>query len=374
MIEPVIDIRAETSERKQHLNTLLEKYQADCLILRRVSSFAWATAGLSSFVNTAATEGAASLAVTHDGAFLVTNNIEAVRLQAEGNLGQQPWEMIISPWYNPLEGLMKLISGKRLIADVPFAGSQDISGEISRLRANLSAAEGKRMRYLGHLCAEILSTAVLSIHPGMSEYELAAIVGAEAQKRAVQPIVNLVGCDERIYKFRHPLPTEKKMQRYALLVLSGRWRGLVCSISRLVHFGEIPAGLREVIANTAWVNAQLIAATRPGKTLGQILAQGQSAYSAYGYPGEWQQHHQGGAVGYEPREYLATPSSTDLVTAGQAYAWNPTIAGAKMEDTILIGEEGNEILTQTPDWPVEWIEVPGYPQAIPCALALQLDE
>ncbi len=374
MIEPVIDIRAETSERRQHLLALLEKYNADCLILRRVSSFAWATAGLSSFVNTAATEGAASLVVTRDGAFLVTNNIEAMRLQAEGNLGQQPWEMIISPWYNPLEGLIKLISGKRLIADVPFDGSQDIGGEISRLRANLSATEGERMRYLGRICAEIMSNAVHDIHPGMSEYELAAIVGKEAQKRGVQPIVNLVGCDERIYRFRHPLPTERVMERYALLVLSGRWRGLVCSISRLVHFGEIPVGLRKIIGHTAQVNAQMVAASRPGKTLNQIFVQGQSAYRACGYPEEWQAHHQGGAVGYEPREYLATPSSTDLVKAGQAYAWNPTIAGAKMEDTILIGDEGNEILTQTPYWPVEWIEVAGYPQAIPCALALQLDD
>jgi hypothetical protein len=74
-------------------------------------------------------------------------------------------------------------------------------------------------------------------------------------------------------------------------------------------------------------------------------------YIRAGYPDEWRLHHQGGAAGYEPREYFAFPESTDLVTPGQVYAWNPSITGSKSEDTILVGEKGNEILTEIPGWP-----------------------
>jgi antitoxin VapB len=41
---------------------------------------------------------------------------------------------------------------------------------------------------------------------------------------------------------------------------------------------------------------------------------------------------------------------------GQAYAWNPSITGTKSEDTILVSEQENEVLTEIADWPA--IEIP----------------
>ena len=240
------------------------------------------------------------------------------------------------------------------------------------MRANLTDAEGDRMRLLGAACAAIIDTAARSVRPGMSEYEIAGLLGAEAQKQAVQPIVNLIAADERIYKFRHPLPTNKKLEKYALLVLSGRRAGLVCSISRLVHFGPVPTEVQAIIEATAKVNAALIGWTRPGNSLADIFRQGQQAYARNGYPEEWRRHHQGGAAGYEPREYLASMDSKDRVLAGQAFAWNPSIAGAKMEDTILVGEQSNEIITSIPGWPVLNIPLAELNVEVPCALALEI--
>lgn len=351
------------------LRSLLETYNAEALLLRRVSSFAWATEGAASYVNTAATEGAASLVITREKAYLATNNIEAPRLRDEEKLAEQGWEFIISPWATPLKGLNELLAGKTIISDVPFGAAQDVSAEISRLRARLTPEEGQRLRALGRLCAESITEAAEALRPGMSEYEIAALLGGAAQKRGVQPIVNLVATDER--RCRHPLPTAKKLEKYALLVLSGRWRGLVCSVSRMVHFGKIPADLERKICAAAQVNAAFIAYSRPGKTLGELLEIGQAAYAEAGFPGEWQHHHQGGVIGYEPREYLATLGGTDVLAARQALAWNPTVQGAKMEDTIIVGETSNEIVTPTPAWPVDMVEVPGFPP-VPCARAWEM--
>ncbi len=350
------------------LRALLEQHHAKAILLRRVSSFAWATEGAASYVNTATTEGAASLVITREKAHLATNNIEAPRLREEERLEEQGWEFVISPWQTPLKGLNDLLAGKTVLSDVPFGAAKDVSAEIARLRARLSPEEGESFRALGRLCAEAISATAQTIAPGMTEYEIAAILGAEAQKRGVQPIVNLVATDERPY--RHPLPTAKKLERYALLVLSGRWRGLVCSVSRMVHFGKIPAELERKTRAAARVQAAFIAHSRPGKMLGELLHVGQAAYAEAGFPGEWQHHHQGGVTGYEPREYLATPGGTDVLAAGQALAWNPTVQGAKMEETVLLGETENEILTSTPLWPVESVELPGLPP-VPCALVLE---
>jgi len=85
---------------------------------------------------------------------------------------------------------------------------------------------------------------------------------------------------------------------------------------------------------------------------------------------KWHLHHQGGPAGYEPREYVATPHSTDVVSAGQAYASNPSITGAKSEDTILVGEAGNEVLTATRDWPTLSVTVNGQTVARPAILEI----
>ena len=214
--------KSEFQTKISKLRNLLDQHGVDILLLRRVSSFAWATCGAASYVNIASTEGAASLVITRENLFLFTNNIEAPRLEQEEKLIEQGWEFNISPWDTPLVGLYKLVSGLKLVSDVPFPESKDIGVEISHLRSYLTPEEGDRFRQLGHLCADTLSAVVQKIRPGLSEYQLAAMLGDQAQQRGIQPIVNLIATDDRIYQFRHPLPTGKILDKYAMLVLSGR--------------------------------------------------------------------------------------------------------------------------------------------------------
>jgi antitoxin VapB len=141
-----------------------------------------------------------------------------------------------------------------------------------------------------------------------------------------------------------------------MLVLCGRRYGLVCSITRLVHFGPLPAEIRHKTEKTAQVDATFILNTTPGRTLGEIFELAQAAYARAGFEGEWRLHHQGGPAAYEPREYLATPGSLDSVAAGQAYAWNPSITGTKSEDTILVGEAGNIVISAIEGWPTITVE------------------
>jgi antitoxin VapB len=360
----------ELDNKLSQINALLGELGLDALLIQDVNNFAWITGGASSYVNTAASAGAASLVITPTGRYLLCNNIEAPRLRDEENLEDQGWQLTTWEWYQQSDFIGKLTKGLRLGTDGFYANGVDLSADLSRLRMILLPEEQARFRELGRGCAQAMDKAIRQVQPGMSEFEIAALLGGETQRLGILPIVNLIATDERIYAFRHPLPTAKKMERYAMLVLCGRKYGLVCSVTRLVYFGAMPAELRRKAQAVAEVDATFIASTRPGTSLGGIFSRVQVAYTKYGFGDEWQLHHQGGPAGYAPREMVATPESDVLVAAGQAFAWNPSITGTKSEDTILVGTDANEILTEIPDWPV--IEVELFGKIIPRPATLEI--
>ena len=155
-----------------------------------------------------------------------------------------------------------------------------------------------------------------------------------------------------------------------MLVLCARRHGLVASVTRMVHFGQVPGELREKMRAVATVDAAAVTATQPGVPANAIFATIQRTYAAVGYPDEWKHHHQGGPAGYEPREYVATPYTEQVVEAVQAFAWNPSVPGAKSEDTFLVTGEGQELLTFSPGWPQQEIEMGGQVISRPHVLQL----
>jgi Xaa-Pro aminopeptidase len=351
---------SELETKLNQLRQLMEQKSLDAVFLHRVSSFAWATGGAASFINTAVVTGEASLLITKDARYLITNNIEAPHYDKEEQLKEQGWDFQVGKWYEASDTYARLTKGLKVGADVAMPGASDISAEILTMRMNLGAEEQQRFREVARLNAEAMDIAVRAARPGMTENEIAAVLSKESRIRGLVPIVNLIATDERIYNFRHPLPADdKKMDKYAMLVLCGRKYGLVCSITRLIHYGPLPEELQKKQRAVAEIDAKMIAATRPGKTLNQVFARTQQAYAEAGFPGEWELHHQGGPAGYEPRETIANPQATARVEAGQTYAWNPSITGVKSEDTVLITDDGCEVLTEIAGWPSVEVEVDG---------------
>lgn len=349
----------ELETKRTKIKELLAKYDLDALLIRKVTNFAWATCGGSSYVDTSSMDGIAWLLFTPSGRHLITNNIEAPRLEQEEGLKGQGWEFHVTDWHESTDAITSLVGDLRLGTDSPYPGAKDLSGEFPRLRMDLLPEEQDRFRALGRSCAKAMNQAIQRVRKGMTEFEIAAILGAEAQQQAVLPIVNLIATDERIFSFRHPLPTAKKMDQYAMLVLCGRRNGLVCSLTRLIHFGRLPDDLRHKAEAVAAIDAAFIAATRPGQLLSDVFKAGLAAYVKEGFSDEWRLHHQGGPVGYLPREFIVTTETRDEVAVGQAYAWNPSITGVKSEDTILVGKNDFENLTEIEGWPTVSARVGG---------------
>jgi antitoxin VapB len=196
----------EFSSKQSKIQALLSSRGLDALLLQRVSSFAWATGGAASYINTAVSFGEASLLVAPSGLHLFTNNIEATRLEQEEGLKEQGWQFHTGPWFEPQHALQDMVRGLKLGADSAFPGAVDLSAEVTGLRIALTPEEGERFRQLGRLCAQAMDAAIKQVQPGQSEYELAALVGGELQSRGVQPIVTSAPCPRSCAARPRPRP------------------------------------------------------------------------------------------------------------------------------------------------------------------------
>lgn len=349
----------ELEEKQRRLLTLIEERGLDAVCLSRVANFAWYTGGLEPVVMLSSDRAEASLVIERDRRMVVCNSVEQPRLRDEDRLADQGYEFCVSPWHESASKWLEAMRDKRWGADWPWSGAIDLSAEIARLRYRLTSAEVERYRALGGVAAGAIERVARAVLPGMTERHIAGLLGAEALKAGVTPTLLLVGADERVFRYRHPIPTAKPVERHCMLVICGRQSGLVASATRLVHFGRADAELLEKQDACAAVDAAFNDATRVGARVGDVFARGVRAYADAGYPGEWKKHNQGGAAGYESRDYEGTPTSTEIVLAEQAFAWNPSITGTKSEDTMIVHEDGPEFLTVTGDWPTVSVDIAG---------------
>lgn len=352
-----MDLHTEVQTKLDRVRALMDRHGVDTLWLRRTDSVAWITGGLDASVNTADTQGVASVVITRDHAVLWTTAIEAPRMRAADQIEARGFDLHEMPWHEPPD----FPEAASLGTDGPQPGATDLSADLFRLRAALLPVEQDRFRALGALCADAMQAAVNRVKPGHNDYEIGAALAYETRSRGACPVVVLVATDARVYDVRHPLPVGSVLEHYAMLVLCGRKDGLVCSITRLVHFGALPDDLRRKQDACAQVDAAMIAASQPGATLVDVFQVAQDAYAAHGFDGEWRLHHQGGLAGYKAREVVANAHDTTPLSAGMACAWNPSITGTKSEDTVLVTPGGQiaEVLTPVFNWPVQTVSVGG---------------
>ncbi len=356
---------AELEAKHQKLVEWIRAAGLEGVLIRRSENVAWVTGGAVEVrVLTPAETGVASLLITAKGKrhYFTTEN-EAPRLNDE-EFGTLDFEPVLFPWYadDTLPTAQRL-AGVQLGSDTPGPGLIPVN--LYPLREALSETEMARYRWLGEETAAATVESLHQVEPGLSEYDLEGITAANLLRRGILPSVYLYAVDDRIYKYKHAAARGRRLKQYGMLNLCSRKWGLAISITRFIHFGELPGELASRFKSAAQVNAALLDATRVGATSADLFRVAQAAYAAEGFRGEEQLHHQGGSTGYGEREWVATPDGTQTVVNHQAFAWNPSIRGGKAEDTVLLRDGKIEWLTSTPELPVIEASVNGtvYPAA-----------
>ena len=352
-----MDAAAEHDEKLERVRRVARDAGLDGVLLAGHHNIAWLTSGRGNRIDASREAGSVRLLIGADGRrFVLANAIEMPRLMDEALAGldyvpvEYSWTDDQDAAFSVSSARGALGNGGALGADWPLPETRGIEPALTRARSNLTDGEIDRYRALGRDAGAALGEVAHTLRPGDVELDIARRIMDAAQSFRARAIVALVGSDDRLRRYRHPVPTEAAWHKVVMMALCAERDGLVVSLSRIVA-ADPPADLAERTRANASVFGRVLAATRPGKTGAELYAALVQGYADAGFPGEEQKHHQGGAIGYRAREWVAHPRSQEVVQPRQAFAWNPTVTGTKIEDTALVIGDRVEMITSTPGWP-----------------------
>jgi Xaa-Pro aminopeptidase len=227
------------------------------------------------------------------------------------------------------------------------------------LPGSLSSTDVELLRELGEILAICMTRACFEARPGLSEHQIAGMLAGDLYGFGATPAALLVGTDERAWQFPQPVPTENRLRAHLLLAVTARRRGVVASLTRLVHFGPVPEELRRSHDAVIQCDAACHQATRPGVRVAEILETAHRVRAASGFATDsWDRLDQREPAGHA--DFADLPLDPDaIVQPNQAFAWSPWLSGTRSEDTLLATPDGPVVVTVTQDLPVVRITLDG---------------
>ncbi|PNI09049.1 peptidase M24 [Arthrobacter sp. AFG7.2] len=331
--------------KRQRVLDILDAKGQESLLLTSNTALTWYLDGSRVHISLAGDPIAAVL-VDRGGDHLVTFNNEAGRIAAE----ELPDGVTLHsvPWYGNLHQAAAAVG---IAGSAAPAAEADVAAELRAARQQLLPAETARYARLNADVAGIMTDVLSTARPETTEFELVAALAARVVAAGAEPLVLLCNGSSRS-DFRHPLATHSPLGRRAMAVVCARRDGMVANITRWVRFDAGTPQERDAEARIAAVEADIFDATVPGARLDRIFTEIQAAYTRHGFGADqWEQHHQGGPAGYAGRDPRVTSAATDTVVPNQAFTWNPSGPGVKIEDTVQLTESGVQVLTVDPRWP-----------------------
>ena len=303
--------------------------------------------------------------LTATGSWLITTNVEAERITAEYDPAAHGFAGLAEvPWYET-DGFVTAAADlagappAELASDGHPAFGTDASDDLIALRLALSPAEIADLSELGADAAHALQSALTEWQPGERDRDVQARCAARLEATGADAPVLIVGGDDRLAAYRHPMAAGVPVRHLVMAVVVARRAGLHVALTRFASAGPLPAGYAALRDRVLAIDDAVLSASKPGATYGDALDALAVAYSSQDAINGWKGHYQGGPIGFAQREFEIAPGQTasrwygEPVAAGHAIAWNPSLpGGAKAEDTYLIGPEGQLTrLTSAPGWP-----------------------
>ena len=228
--------------------------------------------------------------------------------------------------------------------------------DLLGLRAVKTAAEIERMRQAVQISEQALTETLAQTQPGMSERQIAKILDERlsangSQGHAFSPLV-LAGAKSAI---PHGVTGDDKLSAddFLLFDFGGMIDGYPADITRTFCLGTPTDEMGAIYQAVLRANEAARLAVRPGATAGDIDQAARQEIEAAGY-GEYFVHRTGHGLGLDVHELpnISQGDETEL-TEGMVFTiepgvYLPNVGGVRIEDDMVVTEDGGESLTTFP--------------------------
>ncbi len=358
--ESRVRLRADAAKRASE--EVRAAFEGRPLLLTSPGAVNWRTGGISDPIDLTASSDPVWVLDCDAGSALITSEIEAPRLEHDYHVTDMGWDVLTAPWFDDESRLTLACdyadkAPQSFISDDVAIGD-NIRDVLTAARLVLSDAERDDLRDLGALAGAALGAGMNAWYPGtITDFDVAAAISAALVDGGATAVCLIVGGDDRLRSFRHPLAVGDVVHDALMAVVVAKRAGMHVAATRLC-VRSIDDDIVTLMKSLDSINNTVLESSLPGGTWGDTMTALANAYDIAGYAGAWREHFQGGPIGFEQREFEIAPTQVDSPfwslkrQRNTAVAWNPSLrGGAKIEDTFLVGDE-LELLTATPTWPL----------------------
>jgi Xaa-Pro aminopeptidase len=224
---------------------------------------------------------------------------------------------------------------------------------IEELRVVKDHGEIEAIRGAGRVTAEVFAEVLPCIRPGVLEQDLAAEIEHRMRKKGAEGAAfeTIVASGPRS-AYPHARPSSKALQESELVIfdLGAIMSGYAADMTRTVFLGEPTRRVRNLYSAVLKAQVAAVRSVQSKATAGEIDSTARRILAKHGLA-RFFTHSTGHGVGLEihERPRLGRGETTSL-RLGSVVTVEPGVylegfGGIRIEDTVLVGTEGPEVLT-----------------------------
>lgn len=285
-----------------------------------------------------------------------------------------PHIVTVSDTDNPMDKLREVVGSnhagllsieKQHLTVARFEQLQTVFGQIETkaaedlllgMRLRKDQAEVAIMKEAAAIADRCVEVAVGAVAVGKTEAELVSLIESTAKELGAEGMSfsTIVLAGEKS-ALPHGSPGNRKITEgdFVLFDLGVVFKGYCSDITRTVVVGEPTAKQREIYEAVLAANLAGIEATKPGAAAKTVDRAARAVITERGY-GEYFTHRVGHGLGIEVHEFPSMHGENDqemvpgMVFTIEPGIYVPEVGGVRIEDDVLVTDDGVEILTQYP--------------------------